>query len=315
MIEYEEIKKKYDSLSNINSSICLNYSTYIPKNIYNIFRENLNNNIFCGYTSYKYFQNIKNNYLEISSSISSLKYHIIYNNKHDRLIISNLIESYKTSIIINDIFKINKNFEIYILLSDNKRFLPHQHNEFIEAENINGGFTSKSSENIFITREEEFSKVIMHEILHHSYIDNDNWKTSDIDRLKKHFKIAHKNVIYPNEAVIELYATILKLYFISLRYGIPFQLLYENELNYTTMLYLKIMKKQEYMNEWYEYTNSYCYIIFKTILFKNYDMLIDNFHQNTGYITDYLISNKISFKSKPNIKFNNSLKIMLYSDY
>lgn len=314
MIEYEEIRKKYENLSNINSTIRLKYSTYIPKDIYNIFLENLSNSKFCGNTSYKFFMSKTNYYFELSSSISSIKYYIIYNKKNN-INISTIIESYKTSIIINDIFKINKTFNIYILMSDNKRFLPKQHNHFIDADNINGGFTSSNTEDIFITRGEEFSKVIMHEILHHSYIDNHNWKISDIDRLKKAFNISHKTAIYPNESVIELYATILKLYFVSLRFGIPFQLLYENELKYSIIQYFKIMKKQEYMNKWHEYTNSYCYIIFKTILFKNYNRLIDRFYKNTTYITDYLLSNKISLNAKPNIKFNNSLKIMLYSNY
>jgi hypothetical protein len=200
-------------------------------------------------------------------------------------------------------------------MSDNKRFLPISHDHIIDAEHINGGFTDLNTENIFITRGEEFSKVIMHEILHHSYIDNKKWDMDNISKLKKTFNIANDTYIYPNEAVIELHATILKLFFVSLRYNISFKKICESELRYSMIQYFKIKNKQKYMQKWRENTNAYCYIIFKTILFKNYNKLIDNFYYNVDYITEFLISNKIELSTNTNIKFNKSLKIMKYSNY
>jgi hypothetical protein len=323
MIEFDEIRKKYENLSNIHSVITLKHSNHIPKDIYTIVRENLSNSKFAGNNSLKFFLRKNNKFLHISSSTSStlsispINYYIIYNSKSD-VNISTIIESYKTSIIINDIFKINKKFNIYVLMSDNKRYLPAVHSHMIEPDNINGGFTSSNTEKIFITRGEEFSKVIMHELLHHSYIDNHNWDESNIDRLKRHFKISNDTQLHPNEAVIELYATMLKLYFVSLRFKVPFQLLYEKELKYSIIQYFKIINKQGHMNPtktWFETTNSYCYIIFKTILLKNHYKLKNKFYNNTDYITDFILSNRIALNSNLHIKFNNSLKIMLYSNY
>ena len=62
----------------------------------------------------------------------------------------------------------------------------------------------------------------------------------------------------------------------------------------------KILDKQG-NTPWYETTNAYCYIIFKTILLKNMTKLSEyTYPYNPEYIKEFLIKYKDSIKKKAN---------------
>lgn len=249
-------------------------------------------------------------------SLENINIMILYkNNINDILRYINVL---KRCVIITKIEKINKNFNIFIVKCPNKRTLPSNIIDYITPDNINGGFTSLNTTNIFILREEEFPKVILHEILHHSQYHIDNWGSYNINKLKKHFNIDKRTVLIPNEAIIETIATIYHLSFISSEYNIPYDKLLKKEIKYSIKQSNKILDRQEKqllnnIDNWYENTNAYCYIIFKTILLIKLTDL--NKIKDTKYLTNILIDNKNII---PRIKIKNtdkSLRIMSLSDY
>ena len=122
--------------------------------------------------------------------------------------------------------------------------MPNKHCIF-DSINFNGGFTNVKSNDIYIHRNCEYSKVILHELFHHVNIINDstmNIYYDDINKIKKFFNISEDTVLLPNESIIEFWATIYNLIFISCEYNIDFELLYKKELEFSYNQFLKILK-------------------------------------------------------------------------
>lgn len=238
----------------------------------------------------------------------NITFHILYKNNLD-------IELYNK--VIKRCNKItSKQFDIYIILYPLKRFLPKK-NDIIKYININGGYTNIYKNIIFIIREEELPKVILHEILHHNKnINNEYWNNLNTNKLKKKFNISEKTVLLPNEAVVELFATLYHLKFIADDYKLDYNKLLEEELKYS--LYKSYILKNLLKEKWYEKTNAYCYIIFKTIFLYNLkEFLKIKFPYNPDIITDFLIkySELPIIKKNPNKEISNkSLRIMVHSD-
>lgn len=266
-----------------------------------------------------FYKNCNGNYTfkEINDYIGKCYYYKIIKYNNIKLIIlydkKNVYNYLFFKKIIKRLYLIsnNKILNYYILLSPFKRFIPK--NDIIKPININGGFTFINGNNIYVYRKEELPKVLLHETIHH--LINIEWKEENIKRLKKEFNIDEKTELNPNEAIIELFATILQIYFISKNNFIK---LIKEEINYSKYKCYQLLKLLE-NKKWYEITNAYCYIIFKTILLINFKKYIKEkkFIFNDDYITDFLIKyKKISLLDKNPTKKrkNNSLCMMIYSD-
>ena len=250
--------------------------------------------------------------------------HIFYINENE----INIKKLFKTIYRAYTLVKINNNtnniFNIYILMSPYKRYICKKC--IIKPLHINGGFTFVNNndkiKNIFISRKEEYPKVILHEIIHHfNDINKNYWELNNIKKLKKHFKISNKTILNPNEAIIELWATIYSILFISYEYKVPYKFLLSKEINYSLKQSYKIKLLQN-NKEWHEKSNAYCYIIFKTILLYNFNKLmkIYTFPYDTNIISEFLIKNsELPFKNIKNIEYyhrkKNTLCMMLFSDY
>ena len=177
----------------------------------------------------------------------NIKFYFLYNNPYD-------INIEKINKLLLRCYKLDSinNINIYIILSESKRFLPKK---IIKPININGGFTFSNNNDIFIIRKEEYPKVILHEILHHNKnIDNHNWSHNNIKKLKEHFNIHCNTVLIPNEAIIELWATINHLKFISEDYKLNFNKLLKEEIKYSLYKSYQILNLQK--NIVYDYCNS-----------------------------------------------------------
>jgi len=168
--------------------------------------------------------------------------------------------------------------------------------EIMTGANINSGFTFLLRDEIFIFRKEEFPKVILHELIHHDLnIHNDNFSEINKRRLMEHFKISEDTTLILNEAMIEMWATIFQLAFISLDYGLEFRRLYMMETMYSIYKSNQIKKNQEEKKNgiWRDNCNIYSYIIFKTILLLNLNEFIKIYMYPTRYndtiLTDFLI--------------------------
>lgn len=188
-------------------------------------------------------------------------------------------------------------FNIHLILSPFKKSFNKNLKLPLNKFNTNTGFTYlhyANSKNIYIFRKEEYIKVIYHEIIHHIPFIDGNFKPSNIDKLKSHFKILANNIL-PNEAIVELWATIIFLKQLSIETKKDFYELFKEELNYSLFKSYQINKLQQLNNGYWKdnKTQIYSYIIFKTILMYNIDKLckIYTFPYNDDIITDFLITN------------------------
>lgn len=268
----------------------------------------------------EYFQKC-NNYIKMQSVRCGITFHIYYCNKLPTTM-DKLNRAFRQAYMIKHFLKLSKEFEIYIVLSPFKRFMPLK--GMIDTIHINGGFTDTSDNKIFIVREEEFAKVIVHELIHHcKLIDNHDWTHQQITALKQAFNIADETRLIPNEAVVELWATLIYCLFNSFEYKKPFHKILNIEIKHSINLCQQILQKQA-NKPWMENTNAYCYIIFKTILLQNLQMLNGyTYPYNPQYITDFLIKYKHTINVKSPIKEltsrrsssrRSSLRMMALSD-
>ena len=214
------------------------------------------------------------------------------------------------------------NFNIWLIPLSIKRIFPNDSVQ-ISFNNINGGFTYVNGNDIYIHKEEEFPKVVLHEVLHHSKFDTGNqWSISELNTLREIFEISQESNFNPNEAIIELWAEIYHLAFISYELSIPFNILYASELKWGIYQTDKLLKhKKTFKNPlWKEKTNAFSYIIIKTILLNN----LTNFLKlKTPYTSEvlknFIINSYNKLKKKLNTKSHikshtKSLRMTIYGD-
>jgi hypothetical protein len=268
-------------------------------------------------------------YLDTLNTEKTFKYHNInifyYGKSGDTLDLNYIQKILKRAYIITK--HINKTFNIHLILSPLKKEF---NGLILSAKNCNSGLTYIYSNkdipnvNIYIIRKEEFGKVIIHEIIHHITLIHSSFKISNINKLKKHFKISLSSNIDPNETIVEFCATIFHLYQISLETNTDFYKLFKDELNYSLYKTKQLLDLQKKMPNgiWYEESHIYCYIIFKTIIMYNLcDFLkIYTYPYNDDIITDFIIKYSGFLSSLPKIihitvnRPSNSLCFMAHSD-
>jgi hypothetical protein len=115
--------------------------------------------------------------------------------------------------IINYIYsqsKCNHNIVIYLILSLFKKNIPSYKKEIICPKHINSGYTDKGENYIVVWREEEFEKVLLHELLHLCELDNSN----DEHKINSPFKITGIERYF--EAITDYYAILFYLVYISI---------------------------------------------------------------------------------------------------
>ena len=221
--------------------------------------------------------------------------------------------------LISQIYQISKwgdyIFNYYVIMNPLKRCLPTKRGQIIDAVNINGGYTYTNKNNIYIIRKEDYNKVIIHELLHHNtLIHKQEWDEANIKRLKAHFKIHPTMLLIPNEAIIETFACILNTVFYSIETSTSLRENLKRDREHSINLTKKILDKQG-DQLWDEKTHSYCYIVFKTILYVYFNefLKIYKYHNDTD-ITDFLIKNsgKIYGKAKQAKRQDNRLKQTIY---
>lgn len=240
----------------------------------------------------------------------------LYCNNNDNSIFK-LIKIYRRVLILTKIYNINKDLNFHLALCKFKRFMPNKQ-EIFDCINFNGGFTTISGNDIYIHRNCEYSKVILHELLHHISIINDStmkFDKHDIIKLKNKFNISTDTVLLPNESIIEFWATLYNLIFISYEYNINYDLLYKKELDFSYNQFLKILNHNK-NKKWYEQTNVYCYFIFKYILLKNYNKFLKiKLPYNQKEFIDFLINNTYDIDKVNKYKINKNLNTMIFSSF
>ena len=265
-------------------------------------------------------QNIRNFFIKCQNKtvIHIPKYELTMNlyylDKLD-LSMSQLFQTIKKIIVTRKFFKIKGNIVIHFVCCPFKRYFPTH--GIVSSEHINGGFTDISKNEIFITRIEEYPKVLLHEVLHHCQSIHGSFTKNNTEMLKHVFNISEETVLIPNEAVVEFWASILLMKFLSFETHIPFETLYAIELKHSMNQSARIIKKQG-TKKWKEKSNAFCYIIFKTILLANVCEFLKGytFPYDDSYVTIFLIKHQnLIQQSTSNLRIDKeSFRMMLLSD-
>lgn len=261
----------------------------------------------------------------------------VYHYEYKNLIIDVYYRKNKDRLDINKLQRVvmrcqqianqKKVFKIRLFLSPAKKIIDTH--RILTADNANSGFTFPSRNEIYIFREEEYPKVLLHELIHHiEMVDNQNYKESNKIALRKHFNITDDTILILNETIVELWALILHILFISREYKLDFKKLFDLELKYSLFKTYQILKlKETYKNKkWCDRCNIYSYIVFKTIILMNINEFLDKVYSypyDDTKVANFVIqkSSSIITKEAPvNPKFknfqrpSNSLCFMLLSD-
>jgi hypothetical protein len=288
---YNIIRANYDFS---NATIAEFKFTEVPIATFNDFNKDL--------------QESSNNYLDFEFAYKYLQkcnkcYHITYKELNMYVILETKITSKMKTQLFRNLYRVyliskiyniskwgNKIFNYYIIMNPLKRCLPSKKDEVIGAQNINGGYTYINKNNIYIIRKEDYNKVIIHELLHHNtFIHKQEWEPQNIRRLKEHFNINQKMLLIPNEAIIETYACVLNTVFHSIETGTSLNENLKKDKEHSIILAKKILDKQD-GKLWIEKTHSYCYIVFKTILYFHFNNFLKIYkYKNDTEITDFLI--------------------------
>jgi hypothetical protein len=156
----------------------------------------------------------------------------------------------------------------------------------IMPKHINGGFTSVADSmdknsvcEVFIYRYQEFPKVMLHETLHHSHVDEHSYmhtsSKADIERLKRICNIDPSTLFLPNEAVVEAWAVILHSMFVSLELGLAsHNTLLNKEKEWGDRQARRLLSFIKPTRPWKEATNAYCYVVVKAALLHDAEEFI-----------------------------------------
>lgn len=265
----------------------------------------------------QYYSKCKYHYY-IHDKNTQMKYYIFQTHAVTKKEKEQLFNTIRRIATLKRLYNIAKNMNIFILMNPIKRLLP-KHEEVINTQHINGGFTFTNRNEIFIIRKEDYDKVLIHEFLHHNtHIHFEDWKPRIIERLKIHFNISRSCELLPNEAVIEAFACLINTAFYAIETNTNFRNLLEKDQDHSLQIAKKILRHQN-GKAWYELTNAYCYTVLKTIIYVYFDKFLKIYEcNNDTLIAEFLIrQSKYIFErireiSIPNIRHNRSLKLTCF---
>jgi hypothetical protein len=160
---------------------------------------------------------------------------------------------------------------------DAKRELPVSSKMCVKSQHINGGFTFIGLKEVYIFRKEECPKVMLHEYIHQIQGNQDRqWNGTLLKALYEKWNISTEGCmdidmltcntsIRPNEAIVEFWAWIHQIQFISLEYDIPWVVLWNAEYNFVMGQILKLIRHQKecHPTAWLEETHAFSYHVLK----------------------------------------------------
>lgn len=322
--------KKYYNYNNLYDNIIIDDNLSNKNELLDNIKYEISNSKFSNHNKIIKHTNNFNNIISISKLDCNIKI-LIYYNKKTNVLYEKILKIYNRLIILSNIYNVNKDICFHLVLTNSKRIMPK--NNYFETKNFNGGFTYIHHNNnikkadIYIYRYDEYSKVMLHELIHHIDIINDSMlklPNENILDLKNYFNISYDSNIKVNEGNVEFWATIYNLIFISIEYNIEFKKLYKKELEFSINQYFKLRNINKY-KIWKENTNIFSYFIIKLILLYNYKEFINlhlpydidifcNFIKNK-YSKNFINKIKKNKNNKLNLKNKNSLDAMIFSSF
>lgn len=194
---YMKYREKFDTSNIIYKNLIieiyndhLNHNRYVPEELKQFIKNNPDNkNINLLIYNLPYYSvNIKVHFFIYSKDID----YDIYDNYVRNILATIHLIDYMTSDILCNKDGIN----IYIFLTPFKRKIERTNYENLGEKNANGGFCygCQNKGNVIIFREEEFMKVLTHELLHTFGIDKYIWKFKGITnkQTSKEYKLYKK---------------------------------------------------------------------------------------------------------------------------
>lgn len=179
---------------------------------------------------------------------------------------------------------------IYFIPWEEPKRFPADRSSALSPPHINSAFTYPSSHTIIVYRQEEFPKVMLHEVLHNLPHNTENWTPTQLKSLYSSFHISTQGCskdmsrchtdLAPNEAIIETWAEIYHLCFLYFENPmlqekeLMFHIL-EIEKAWSIIQAKRILEwgpgwiEQQGRAKWKENTHAYSYTVIRAaILFK-----------------------------------------------
>ena len=220
----------------------------------------------------QFFQEFKYNivdYVKLKIQDVIFNIEVRYNDSIDYKFDKLLLKKYLTELIklfyeIDGIRKLKQINILYYPLKD-KKFIPKK-GEPIDVGNVNSGYcyinSNETETNIVIYRQEEFHKVLLHELIH--LYDIIPFDINYDNYINTKYKLT--NHINTNEALVELNALIFNCIIIHKLTNSNLDDLLSKEVYWCKYLSNKLKK---HLNPWKENSNAFAYYILKYELFKN----------------------------------------------
>lgn len=203
---------------------------------------------------------------------------------------------------MQSISKSSAKVNLIIFYGKQKKYVPL--NKYFCPDNVNSGM-SMSEQMIMIWRQEEFYKVLIHELVHYFNIDfyvMDPIYQKLYDIFKKYFNIDGVDRI--NESYTEALAILIHSILYATIYSVDIDTVIQNELLFTHFQVTKILNhfniknyNELKSNTLYQTTSVCSYYIIKCLLMLNYNLLF-NFWNNNGYIVKQSETNYIALYEK-----------------
>ena len=304
----------------INNNLLKTSTYYFPKEIKQYIQLHIHNKVI-----YNTILNGKNIQINL---YTKTKYS---NNKNNDIIFKILLIIYILSLYSSP--SCSKNLIINIYFTPLKRLLPKNTDDILEPIHVNGGFSLSGCNNkgeITIYREEEWYKVLIHELFHSFNLDFsrmniDKWSTFWHTKININNLITKKNEILLFETYCEIWARILNVMltsFFIIRNHTSYRLFLSTfndliaiERNYSLLQCNKIYKKLQLNTMYREKTNTICYYVFTGALMHNYKHFLKWCNLQGGLQFTNSIKNVNSFNNLivneyDNPKFLESMKII-----
>jgi hypothetical protein len=230
--------------------------------------------------------NIKDQYV-YKTKINNKKIRLTFYTDKKNKITDEMIHKVFTIIYVLNLYaekSCSKNLNINIFMTPLKRELPKKSSDILGAINVNGGFSTAGCNDtgeIIIYREEEWFKVLIHELFHNLNLD---FSTMNIDKwreiLRNKIKIESEFNIY--ETYCETWARILNVVMYSfIESNGKKEIFYDifnnkilDEQVFSLIQCIKIInriKKLKDPEDYRENSNIFCYYIFTAALINDYN--------------------------------------------
>jgi len=211
--------------------------------------------------------------------------------------------------------KCSQSLTIYLYMSDFKKKIPTSSSKILGPGNVNTGLTSRctTDNEVIIYREEEWFKVLIHELIHSFGLD---FHSSHDERkeLNTIFNVKSEYII--EEAYVEAWARILNCviccyhalidveksddFLLSLNFTLQLERIYsiyqcDKIFRMMNLQFNDIFKKNKQSSHFKEETNVFCYYVLAAALMNNYGHFMKWCATNNNKIDKNMKQNMIQF--------------------